>query len=168
MGCDAEAKRGDGCPAVATENRRVGYRRLVQRIALALSAAALLAGCGSHGLENTALADPPVTVTESVQPPAGFVFTDNPAIMNGKPLQVDSWSRTTVSDAVTLHFTIASPDCTGVHATVQETPKTLRVTLLSGTLSDAVGRMCTMIAGPGTLDVPLQNPLDDRTVLSSY
>ena len=141
----------------------------MQRLPLAVLAAALLAGCGSHGLENVALADPPVTVTESVQPPAtGFVFTDNPAIVNSKPLHPDSWSRAAVEDAVTLHFTIASPDCTGVHATVQETPTTLTVALRSGTLPAAVGRMCTMIAGPGTLDVPLQSPLDDRTVLSSY
>ncbi len=117
------------------------------------------------------MADPPsVTVTESVQPPpaTGFVFTDNPAIVDSKPLHPDSWSRAAVEDAVTLHFTIASPDCTGVHATVQETPTTLTVALRSGTLPAAVGRMCTMIAGPGTLDVPLQSPLDDRTVLSSY
>lgn len=133
-------------------------------------AATLLAGCGSHGLENVALAGPPVTVTESVQPPAvtGVVFTDNPAIVNSKPLHVDSWSRATVGDAVTLHFTIASPDCTGVHATVEETRETLTVALRSGTLPDAVGRVCTMIAVFGTLDGPLQSPLDDRTVFSSY
>jgi hypothetical protein len=71
-------------------------------------------------------------------------------------------------ESLRLHFTIGSPDCTGVHATVTETPQSVTVALRSGTLPDAVGRLCTMIAVSATLDVPLDNPLDDRTVLSVY
>jgi hypothetical protein len=67
-----------------------------------------------------------------------------------------------------LYFTVGSPECSGVHANVSETSETVAVEFRSGTLPEAVGRMCTMIAVFGSVDVPLQNPLGDRQVLSVY
>lgn len=109
------------------------------------------------------------TATPPEQPPAhpGVVFTDNPSIVNPRPIPVDSWSRVG-DDAVQLHFTIGSPACSGVHSTVSETAETVAVELRSGTLPQAVGRMCPMIAVFGTLDVPLQSPLGDRHVVTVF
>ena len=49
----------------------------------------------------------------------------------------------------------------------QETEQTVTVDLQSGTLPEAAGRACIMIALFGTLEVPLQAPLGDRQVLSA-
>ena len=43
----------------------------------------------------------------------------------------------------------------------------LALDLQGGTLPEAVNRACIMIALFGTLDVPLQAPLGDRTVLAA-
>lgn len=42
------------------------------------------------------------------------------------------------------------------------------VTLRGGTLPEAVGRGCILIAVSGTLDVTLQNPLGTRQVLTAF
>jgi len=102
-----------------------------------------------------------------VPPEAGVVFTDNPAIIDPHPMRIESWSRAPQDNAVLVHFTSGPPECTGVHATVQETPETVTVDLRGGTPPDAVGRACIMIALRGTLEVPLQAPLGDRKVLSA-
>jgi hypothetical protein len=96
------------------------------------------------------------------------MFTDNPSIVDSRPLAFDSWSRVGTHQALAVHFTIGSPECFGVHANVRETPDTVAVELRSGTLPEAAGRVCTMIAVSGTLEVPLQTPLGDRTVLSVH
>ena len=67
-----------------------------------------------------------------------------------------------------MHFTTGSPECYGVHAHRAETTETVTVELRAGSLPEAVGRMCIMIAVFGTLEVPLQSPLGDREVLSVY
>ena len=138
---------------------------------IALCACSLLAGCGTHGLKPGVAAagpgTPGTTVTEAQRAAeGGVVLTDNPSIVNGRPLHFDSWSRGSSDDVVSVHFTIGSPDCTGVHATVAQTPETVILALRSGTLPEAVGRMCTMIAVFATPDVALQAPVGDRTVLS--
>ena len=69
---------------------------------------------------------------------------------------------------VNVNFTSGTDTCYGVHATVQETSETVTVELRSGTLPEAVGRPCILIALFGTLEVPLQEPLGDRRVLSAY
>ncbi|WP_156419143.1 hypothetical protein [Mycobacterium kyorinense] len=51
---------------------------------------------------------------------------------------------------------------------MSETAETVAVELRSGTLPQAVGRMCPMIAVFGTLDVPLQSPLGDRHVVTVF
>ncbi len=98
----------------------------------------------------------------------GLVFVDNPAIVDAHPLRAESYNRVPGDRAVGVHFSTGTPQCYGVHATVQETAETVTVELLGGTLPEAVGRPCIMIAVSGILDVPLQNPLGTRQVLTAF
>lgn len=82
-------------------------------------------------------------------------------------MHVESWSRAAVDNAVNVNFTSGTDTCYGVHAVVQETEETVTVDLQGGTLPEAVGRACIMIALFGTLEVPLQAPLGDRQVFSA-
>ena len=93
-------------------------------------------------------------------------FTDNPAIVDSHPLRVESW-RLVGEDVLALQFTTGTPQCFGVHAIVHETPDAVTVELRGGTLPEAVGRACIMIAVFGSLDVQLQQPLGDREVISA-
>lgn len=148
--------------------------------ALALVACILLTSCGTGGLHTPAAsagpsttetsAAAPTTATPPERPPInpGVVFTDNPSIVDSRPLPFDSWSGLGSDEAVTLQITAGSPECYGVHATVHETAEIVAVELRSGSLPEAVGRVCIMIAVLGTLDVPLQTRLGDRKVLSVY
>ncbi|OBB03660.1 hypothetical protein A5662_11660 [Mycobacteriaceae bacterium 1482268.1] len=101
--------------------------------------------------------------------PAGgrVVFTDNPAIVDARPAAIESWSRARDANAVAVNFTTGTPACSGVHAEVHEGDDDVTVALQSGTLPDAIGRMCIMLAVFGTLEVPLRAPLGDRRVLSA-
>jgi hypothetical protein len=92
-------------------------------------------------------------------------FTDNPSIVDSHPLHFESW-RVVGEDVVALQFTTGTPECFGVHAIVHETPETVAVELRGGTLPEAVGRACIMIAVFGSLDVHLREPLGDREVIS--
>jgi hypothetical protein len=116
---------------------------------LAVLMCTILVGCGAPA----ASADP---VTE---------FTDNPSIVDSHPLHFESW-RAVGEDVVAVQFTTGTPECFGVHAIVHETPETVAIELRGGTLPEAVGRACIMIAVFGSLDVQLQAPLDDREVIS--
>jgi hypothetical protein len=129
-------------------------------IAMASAALVLTAIDGAHAWAEPA-APPEV--------PAGgrLVFADNPAIVDPHPMPIESWSRAAGDNAVAVHFTSGTPQCNGVHATVAETADTVTVDLQGGTLSEAAGRMCIMLAVFGTVDVPLQAPLGDRRVLSA-
>jgi hypothetical protein len=91
-------------------------------------------------------------------------FTDNPSIVDSHPLHIDSW-RLVGEDVLALQFTTGTPECYGVHAIVHETPQAVRVDLLGGTLPEAVGRACILIAVFGSLNVQLQQPLGDRQVI---
>lgn len=97
----------------------------------------------------------------------GLLFIDNPAIVDPHPMRAESFNRVVGDRAVGVHFTTGTPQCYGVHATVQETPETVTVELLGGTLPEAVDRPCILIAVAGILDVPLQNPLGSRQVLTA-
>ena len=99
--------------------------------------------------------------------PPGVVFVDNPAIVDPHPMEAESWSRVAGDQAVAVHFTTGTPECFGVHATVAETAEDVTVDLRGGTLPEAVGRACIMIAESGTLEVPLANPLGARQVLGA-
>lgn len=98
----------------------------------------------------------------------GLLFTDNPAIVDPHPLRAESYNRVPGDRAVGVHFTAGTPQCYGVHATVQETAETVSVELVGGTLPEAVGRPCIMLAVSGILDVPLQEPLGTRQVLTAF
>ena len=80
-------------------------------------------------------------------------------------MPVDSW-RLVGEDVLALQFTTGTPECSGVHAIVHETPEAVTVELLGGTLPEAVGRACIMIAVFGSLDVQLQQPLGGREVIA--
>ena len=96
----------------------------------------------------------------------GVAFIDNPAIVDPHLMLAESWSRVADHQGVALHFTTGTPECYGVHATVAETAQTVTLELREGTLPEAVGRACIMIAVSGSLEVPLQGPLGDRQVVS--
>jgi hypothetical protein len=102
------------------------------------------------------------------RPSAGALLTDNPAIVDTHPMPVASWSRFADDRALAVHFTTGTPQCFGVDATTQETADSVTVELRGGTLPEAVGRACILIAVEGTLQVPLQAPLGNRRVLSVY
>lgn len=108
----------------------------------------------------------PSTATPPEVPPdsARTVFTDNPKIVDPRPLTVESWTRT--DDGLAVNFTTGTPQCYGVHAHAVETLQTVTVELWSGALPEAVDRACIAIALSGTLDVPLQAPLGNRQVHS--
>jgi hypothetical protein len=115
----------------------------------------------------------PEASAESVVLPARpgdgrFVFTDNPAIVDAHPMPAESWSRAGTDRAVVVHFTTGTPECFDVRATVTETADSVAVELRGGTLPEAVGRACIMIAVSGALEVPLAGPLGDRQVRSVY
>ncbi|MGV0607096.1 hypothetical protein [Mycolicibacterium sp. XJ1904] len=98
----------------------------------------------------------------------GLLFIDNPAIVDPQPMRAESYNRVAGDRAVGVHFTTGTPQCYGVHASVLETPETVTVELFGGALPEAAGRPCIMIAVSGILDVPLQNPLGSRQVLTAF
>ena len=118
------------------------------------------------GLAPTATAE--TAVLPEREGPPGVVFTDNPAIVDPQPMRAESFSRTADDRAIAVHFTTGTPQCYGVHATVQETPDTVTVELRGGTLPEALDRACILIAVSGTLDVPLHGPLGHRQVLTAF
>ena len=106
------------------------------------------------------------TVLPEQQGPAGVVFADDPAIVDAHRMPAESFSRVAGDHAIAVRFTTGTPECYGVHATVAETAQTVDVELLSGSLPEAAGRACIMIAVSGTVEVPLQSPLGERQVRS--
>jgi len=96
----------------------------------------------------------------------GVLFADHPALVDPHPLRAESWSRLADEHAIAVHFTTGTPQCYGVHATVTETPDAVVVDLQGGTLPEAAGRACIMIAVAGSVEVGLQQPVGDRKVLA--
>ena len=145
--------------------RRVGA-------AAATLLALLAAGCGqanngdTQADTTTSTSSGPNTPTEQATPDPGRTFTANPAIVDAHAMTFDSWSPL-AADRVAVNFQIGSPDCFGVDVTTTETSNTVTIALRSGRLPEAQGRMCTMIAVFGTLDVQLKQPLGNRKVLSA-
>lgn len=144
----------------------------MRAIIMAILCLVLLAGCGTRGFDTPAASadtsDPTATASPSEMPPVGTptVFEDNTRIVDSHPLRFDAWSRPPDGNSVIVYFTSGTPQCNGVHATVQETDDTVEIALRGGTPPEAVGKMCVMIALQGSLEVPLENPLGDRRVLS--
>ncbi|WP_280357188.1 hypothetical protein [Nocardia otitidiscaviarum] len=106
------------------------------------------------------------TPTEAPEGQLGRAFTADPTIVNPRPIPFDSWTRL-APDKIAVNFQTGSPECYGVDATTTETDESVTVELRAGTRPEAVGRMCTMIAVFGTLEIQLEKPLGDRTVLSA-
>lgn len=120
-------------------------------------------------LAAPAAAEPlaPVPIPETPADATAAMFVDDPAVVDAYPTRPQSWSRVPDERMVRLHFTTGTPECYGVTATVQESPDAVIVDLRTGTLPQAVGRACIAIGLFGDLDVPLQEPLGARRVLSA-
>ncbi|MUL67421.1 hypothetical protein BOO86_23305 [Mycobacterium sp. CBMA 234] len=131
------------------------------RVATVVGLVGILLGVG---LTPTASADPVPLPEAPVSP--GTTFVDDPAIVDAHPLAAQSWSRMDPEPQLALNFEIGSPECYGVHATVQETEQTVVVTLTSGRRYLKTHMVCTMIMVPGKIFVPLANPVGDRAVLA--
>jgi len=130
--------------------------------AVVFAAGIVLSGWGAA----VAWASPATVAPPEVPDAEGVVFTDNPSIVDPRPIPIESWSRAGSDRAVTVHFTTGTPACNGVHATVRETADAVTIGLSGGSLPRSAGRICIMLALTGTLEVPLQRPLGDRQVLS--
>lgn len=105
------------------------------------------------------------TVPEVPGDPARTVFTDNADLVEAHPAPVESWSRN--GAGLRVNFTAGTPQCYGAHVVARETAETVTVELSVGTRPEAVDRMCIAIALEATMDVPLAQPLGDRTVVSA-
>jgi hypothetical protein len=138
----------------------VGVRRLLAAAAIAVACLGALPAVASSAPGGQ-------PVPEAADANGRTTVVDDPRLVDPRPAHVDTWSRGASEDTLFVQFTLGSPDCTGVHATVTETADTVTVALQQGTHPAAVHRMCTMIVVPATLAVPLQAPLGSRTVLSS-
>ncbi|KAB5607440.1 hypothetical protein EHS19_04530 [Bifidobacterium jacchi] len=72
-----------------------------------------------------------------------------------------------VSDrSVRVFFTMGSPQCHGVRATVEEDAATVRIDLYEGTLPDAPAE-CTLNAVSASLVVSTRDPIGTRSVVRS-
>ncbi|MFE7743190.1 hypothetical protein [Nocardia sp. NPDC057455] len=148
---------------------RAGRAATVVAVVLACLTAT---GCGDS--DDTATS-PSTSATSSAAPRTpvedprgnqGNEFTADPTIVGAHPIPFQSWTRL-ADNRIAVNFEIGSPECYGVDAAVSESGSTVTVELRSGSRAEAVGRMCTMIAVFGTLEVPLREPLGNRTVLSA-
>ncbi|MFI9510416.1 hypothetical protein [Nocardia sp. NPDC052566] len=150
---------------------RMSGGRTAAAVAVALSVLAVTA-CGSSddgaAQQNTSTRSSaaPSTPTEDTGTGAGRPFTADPAIVGAHAIAFTSWTRLP-GDKIAVNFQTGSPECYGVDASVKETGKSVTVELRAGTRADSVGKVCTMIAVFGTLEVPLKAPLGDRQVLSA-
>ncbi|WP_433659410.1 hypothetical protein ACQPW1_43890 [Nocardia sp. CA-128927] len=130
------------------------------------------AGCsssddaGTQPKTSTTTTAAPSTPTEDTGGNQGRAFTADPTIVNPRPIPFSSWTRL-ADDRIAVNFQTGTPECYGVDATVRETDSTVTVELRAGTRADAVGRMCTMNAVFGTVELPLKAPLGNRQVLSA-
>lgn len=120
----------------------------------------------SIGMAAPASAQAPVPVPEAPPGTPATMFVDDPAIVNVYPTRPQSWSRVADERTVRVHFTVGTPECYGVTATAQETADGVVVDLRTGTLPQAMDRACIAIALFAAIDVPLQEPLGTRRVLS--
>ncbi|MGK2865091.1 MAG: hypothetical protein ACSLFA_00350 [Mycobacterium sp.] len=129
----------------------------------------ILVGCLLMAGPPSATADPlRVPVDAPPEVPASewrTLFVENPMILNPHVTAVESWTRT--GDGLAVNFTAGPAQCFGVHATVEETPENVTVSLDAGVPPEAIGRMCIALAVPGTLDLALAEPLGDRVVLTA-
>ncbi|RMI28118.1 hypothetical protein [Nocardia stercoris] len=142
-----------------------GARRLAAAAATAL-AVLTVAACGHTGNaapQKNSTTTTPAPPSSLAQPRPGRTFTADPAIVNPRPLRFDSWYKI-ADDKIAVNFQLGSPDCYGVDVETTETDSAVTVALRTGTLPQAVGRMCSMIAVFGSMEIDLQHPLGSRKV----
>ncbi|MFE6919827.1 hypothetical protein ACFVAV_02155 [Nocardia sp. NPDC057663] len=96
----------------------------------------------------------------------GHRFTPDPTIVNPNPLPFTSWTRLG-DNTIGVNFQTGNPECFGVDATVTESATAVSVALRAGTRADAVGKMCTMNAVFGTMEITLTSPLANRQVVDA-
>ncbi|MEV6070342.1 hypothetical protein AB0L82_27670 [Nocardia sp. NPDC052001] len=149
-----------------TRGRRLTATALAALLSLAVAACGDTEKTGDRTQVSSTTTGADPAPTEAPQGQLGRAFTADPGIVNPHPLSFDSWTRV-APDRIAVNFTTGSPECYGVDATVTETDKTVSIALRSGTRPDAVGRMCTMIAVFGSLELPLKSPIGDRNVVSA-
>src|SRR5690349_11189296 len=90
------------------------------------SAAVILAvGIAMAGSVTPSAAAGPVAPPE--MPDAdGVVFKDTPALVDPRPIPVESWSRVGDDRAVAVHFTSGTPACNGVRSEERRVGKECR------------------------------------------
>ncbi|MEE2032590.1 hypothetical protein [Rhodococcus chondri] len=130
------------------------------RLLVLLACSLLAVACGTGG------ADRPPALPEAPAPAGATEFVARPDIVEPRPLTITSWSRVG-DDRIAVHFETGTPECFGVDATVVETEDVVTVELRGGTLPEAQDRMCIMIAVTGVLELSLQSPLGDRSVVAA-
>lgn len=96
----------------------------------------------------------------------GHRFVPDPTLVDPSPLPFTSWTRLG-EDTIAVNFQTGNPACFAVDATVTEAADTVTIALRSGTRADAVGKMCTMDAVLGTMELTLRSPLGSRAVLDA-
>ena len=145
--------------------------------ALGLLLCFALTGCGASAAsedDSTAVPTPSDLVPTPGAAPVpmevdadqvGTQFDITPELLRAQSTPFESWSTLSASK-IAVHFVTGSPECYGADATVVETPTTVTVTVRTGTLPSAEDKACIMIAVYGTLDLELDAPLADRTVLN--
>ncbi|MGW4121174.1 hypothetical protein [Nocardia sp. NPDC004711] len=149
-----------------TRGRRLIAAAAATLIGLTITACGSTESNGDQSKTGAAATSTKTTPTEAPNGQIGRAFTADPSIVSPHGISFDSWTRV-APDRIAVNFQTGSPECYGVNATVTETSSTVTVDLKSGTLPDAVGKMCTMIAVFGTLEIQLKSPLGDRKVLSA-
>jgi hypothetical protein len=143
------------------------YHRVA--IAATIVVASALMGPNTAGAQPADTPPPAPTITQVPERPAATgltTFVANPAIVDGRPQSIESWSRQPDDHTLAVHFATGTPECFGVDAEVQQTADIIAVKLRSGTLPQAVGKACIMIGVFGTLTVELDSPVGDRAVVS--
>ncbi|MFC9893565.1 hypothetical protein ACFVMC_07710 [Nocardia sp. NPDC127579] len=144
-------------------------RSLIATFALAIGLTACGGGDRECGGQDSCAPLPTKvlpTPTETDRPAQGTLFTADPTIVGAHPIPFTGWTRLG-EDRLAVHFQAGNPACYGVDAVTTETDSTVTIEVRSGTRADAVGRMCTMEVVFGTLEIALEAPLGDRTVLSA-
>lgn len=151
---------------------RVAGMRTTSRFTAATAAiAVLLSPLTACSNTDDAAPQPSSTVTPSARPEDGNAgighrFTLDPTIVEPHPLAFSSWTRLG-DNTIGVNFQTGNPECFGVDVTVTETAEQVRVALRGGTRADAVGKMCTMNAVFGTVEITLDSPLGSREVVDA-
>lgn len=161
----ADAVRGPGPARVAGMRTTSRFTAATAVIAVLMSP---LMACSST---DDAAPQPSSSSTASARPEDGNAaighrFTPDPTIVDPHPIAFSSWTRLG-DNRIGVNFQTGNPECVGVDVTVTETAEQVQVALRGGTRADAVGKMCTMNAVFGTVEITLDAPLGSREVVDA-